>query len=100
MTRQQQRALGMRVAEDARAGMHMHTLCDKYGMNYGRVRSWCKKFDAIPVSCTCLMQRVSIYRIIAALQNDIPQATIAKSMGVSRQRVNEVSQKAIAAGIT
>ena len=99
LSREQQRARGKLIAEDGRAGMHVHELSDKYGITTARIRHWLLVHDVAAVRCSCLRQKGSIARVIALRQRGMLQMEIAKELGISRQRVCSLCKQAREAGV-
>ncbi len=93
------RKRGLAIVADAKAGMHIHELREKYGLTDTPVRDWLKKFNVAVPPCNCLRQKGSAMRIIALKQDGMRSADIAREMGVSPQRISGVCKDAREAGV-
>lgn len=70
---------------------------ERFGVSIHTVWSACREHDVIPEMFQNRMP--SAYCILARLLKGESQADIARDLGISRQAVNQVKQRAIEAGI-
>jgi transposase len=95
MNRSERRERRCRMASAVREGQELAEVAKAYGVSVGMLRRACREFG-VPVARQ-RATKVNVFAILKALLDGQTRRAVAESLGISRQRVQQVAEEARAA---
>ena len=99
MTHPEKRARREAMARAVREGESPAEVAQRYRVGYATVREAMREHGVVIDDRRAAVKKITTYTIIARLIRGVRPAQIARDCGVSRQRVGQIYQKCVEAGI-